>query len=230
LTTHSDEFNAALLDSMDEAIGSLLSQDVVDAFRSILKNKRSISPEEIPDNLPTISIVQKKYFGPSAQIIQDEIVHRLFSKCGLEFQKNEDCQLTDYVEIARKKLKSAGPERLPLMEDFDPLLIESVREAIEDALPNDSAKAFLLLERDVTFDKLPQHLPTLYIALTKIFGKDHNAIETAIARKLHQKLVLEFVETPNTELARYIESAITNVNQREQASINTSTKMNHHSI
>lgn len=224
MTSHNDEFSAALLDSMDEAIRSLLSQDVVDAFRSNLKNKRSISPEEIPDNLPTISIVLKKYFGPSAQTIEDEIVHRLYSKCGLEFQKNEDCQLTDYVEIARKKLKSAGPERLPLREDFDRLLVESVREAIEDALGKDSVKAFLMLERDVTLDKLPRRLSTFYIALNNIFGKDCSAIEIAIARKLYQKLMLEFVETSNTELAGYIESAMNKLSQREQVGFNISTK------
>jgi hypothetical protein len=228
LTSHIDEFGVALLDSMDEAIASLLSQDVADAFRSNLKAKRSISPEEIPDNLPTISVVLKKYFGPSAEAIEDEIAHSLYSKCGLEFRKIEDCNLTEYVEIARKEFKPTGPERLPLREDFDGLLVESVREAIEDALGKDSGKAFLMLERDVTFDKLPRHLSTFYITLDKIFGKDRSVIEMAIAKKLYQKLRLDFVETPNTELARYVESAIIKLSQREQAGVNLPTKTEHH--
>ena len=223
MTNHNDEFGAALLESMDEAIRSLLSQEVVDAFRSNLRDKRSINPEAIPDQLPTVSIVLRKYFGPSAQTIENAIAQRLYSKCGLEYQRNDDYQLTDYVQNARNKLKSAAPsfqpksEIIPLKEDFDRLLVESVREAIEDALGKDSAEsAFRMLERDVTFDKLPQRLSTFYISLNKMFGKDHGTIETAIARKLYLKLSLEFIETPNTPLSKYVELALIKLSEREQ--------------
>jgi len=144
-------------------------------------------------------------------------------RCGLEYQRNDDYQLTDYVQNARNKLKSAAPsfqpksERIPLKEDFDRLLVESVREAIEDALGKDSAEsAFRMLERDVTFDKLPQRLSTFYITLNKMFGRDHGTIETAIARKLYLKLSLEFIETPNTALSRYVELALIKLSEREQ--------------
>jgi hypothetical protein len=223
LTTSNDEFTAALLESMDQAIRSLLSQDVVDAFRSNLRDKRSISPEDIPNHLPTVSNVLRKYFGPSAQTIENAIAKELYLKYGLEFQKNQSYQLTDYVENARNKLKPVAPTReprnvnLPLKGDLDRLLVESVKEAIEDVLGKDSAElAFRFLERDVTFDQLPRHLPTFYMALKKNFGKDSATIETAIAKKLYLKLSLEFTETPNTELAKYVETAYIKLNQREQ--------------
>jgi hypothetical protein len=231
LTTTNDEFSAALLESMDEAIRSLLSQQVADALHQNLRNNKSIEPEDIPQQLPTVSIVLKKYFGPSANTLEKAIARRLYSKYGLEFQSNRDYQLKDYVENARNKLKSAAPivqprgGRLPMKEDFDPLLVESVREAIEDALGKDTAKsAFLMLERDVAFDNLPQRLPSFYIALNRLFGKDHGTIETAIARKLYRKLSLEFTETPNTELAKYIERAIDRLSRREPLGFNISSE------
>lgn len=208
---------------MDQAIRSLLSQEVVDAFRSNLRDKRSISPEEIPNHLPTVSNVLRKYFGPSAQTIENAIARELYSKYGLEFQKNQYYQLTDYVEIARSKIEWVAPTlepknvNLPLKGDLDRLLVESVKEAIEDVLGKDSAElAFRFLERDVTFDQLPRHLPTFYMTLKKNFGKDSATIETAIAKKLYLKLSLEFTETPNTELAKYVEAAYIKLNQREQ--------------
>ena len=76
--------------------------------------------------------------------------------------------------------------------------------------------AFRMLERDVTFDKLPQRLSTFYIALNKMFGKDHGTIETAIATKLYLKLSLEFIGTPNTPLSKYVELALIKLNEREQ--------------
>ena len=235
MATDIDEFGAVLVESMDDAIRSLLSQEVVDAFRSNLRNKRSISPEEIPDQLPTVSMVLRKYFGPSAQTIENAIAKTLYSKYGFEFQKSEDYHLVDYVENARNRLKTTpAPPRpepanvnLPLKDDFNPLLVESVKEAIEDAVGKEQAKlAFRFIERDVTFEKLPNHLPTFYLALKKNFGNNCGTIETAIARKLYQKLSLEFTETPNTELAKYVEAAFIKISQREQQGfVNISDKM-----
>ncbi len=225
LTTSNEEFGAVLLESMDDAIRSLLSQEVVEAFHANLRDKRSIKPEDIPNHLPTVSIVLEKYFGPSAHTIEKAIGQRLYSKCGLQFVGNEGYKLTDYVDNAKTKLpKSPAPSsepanvNLPLTEDFNLLLVESVREAIEDMVGKDSAKlAFRLMEREVTFDELPRHLPTFYLALRNNFGKDHGTIETAIARRLYLKLSLEFIETPNTELGKYVELAFTKVRHREQA-------------
>jgi hypothetical protein len=132
-------------------------------------------------------------------------------------------QLENYVENARGKAKPAVPAsqsrnvNLPLKDDWDRILVESVREGIEDVLGKDSAKlAFRFLERDVTFDKLPRHLPTFYSALKRNFREDCPAVETAIARKLYLKLCLEFTETPNTDLAKYVEAAYIKLSQREQ--------------
>ncbi len=108
MTAKGDEFNNALLESMDEAISSILSQEVLVALRAYLKNKLSINPEDMPDQLQTLSTVLKKYFGPGAHTIEKAIARRLYSKYGLEFQKNEDYQLRDYVENARSKLQFAA--------------------------------------------------------------------------------------------------------------------------
>ena len=216
-----EDFSTVLLESMDDAVKSLLSEEVFEAFLSNLKEKRSISPEDIPNELPTVSIVLKKYFGPSAGTIERAIAQRLFSKYGLEFQKNDDLQLDGYVKNLRNKLSPAPLEstdaNLPLRDDFDRLFLESVMETIEEALGKDQAKlAFRFLEREVPFAKLPRHLPTFYSALKANFGKNSDRIETAIARKLYQKLSLEFTETPNTELGKYVETALVKLSQREQ--------------
>jgi hypothetical protein len=229
LTTQTDQFGTAILESMDEAIRSLLSQEVLDAFHSNLRDKHSIGSDQIPDHLPTVSIVLRKYFGPSAQTIENTIAQRLYSKYVLEFQRNADYHLTDYVENARSKLESRSPKLeptnvyLPLKDDFDGILVESVKEGIEEVLGKESAKAaFRFLERDVKFNELPRHLPTFYSALNKTFGKDRATVELAIVKKLYLKLSLEFTETPNTELARYVEMAFTKLSQRDQEGINIS--------
>lgn len=223
MTDHDDEFSAALLESMNEAIRSLLSQEVLDAFHSSLLEKRSIPPEDIPNQLPTISIALKRYFGPSSEMIENATAQRLYSKFGLEFHKHESSKLSDYVEKARNELKPAAPTPQPetadiaLKDDFDRIFLESIKEAIEDLLGKDQAKlAFRVLERNAPFNKLMNHLPTFYSTLRSSFGKDSERVETAIARKLYVKLSLQFIETPKTELARYVETALVKLEQRER--------------
>jgi len=101
LTVQAD-FDAALLESIDESIEALLGQEVALALHLNLKNKRSICREEIPDNIPTLCAVLEKYFGPGARTIGRAIARRLYSKLGLEFSIKDNYQLTNYVEDARR--------------------------------------------------------------------------------------------------------------------------------
>lgn len=223
------DFDSTLIESVDEAIRSLFSQQVVDALHSNLKDRRTIGWNEIPTHLPTLSLVLEKYFGLSAPTVEKAIARRLYSRYNLDFQSRGGYELTDYVEDARKLLQPTTPSpqpaagKLPLEEDFDGLLLEAVRETMEDTLGKDSATSALrILTRDFKFEDIPRHLPTFYSALGKMFGKDHEKIEAAIARNLYRKLCLEFTELPNTQLSRYIENALINLKRRETISFRIS--------
>jgi len=226
--THED-FEAAICESIDDSIRSLLSQEVLDAFHTNLLTKRSIRPQEISHELPTVSIVLRKYFGPSAETIERMITRKLYEKYGLEFPKNDKLQLEGYVQNLRNVVKSAPSKptvsrapksllvNLPLRDDFDSLFVESVKEAIQEALGEEQARlALRFITRDIPLDKLPRHLPTFYESLKKNFGVNTGVIETAIARKLYEKLMLDFNETPNTELGKYVEIAFVKLSEREQ--------------
>lgn len=223
--SHIVDFDAVLIESVDEAIRSLFSQQVVDALHSNLKDRRTISWDQIPNQLPTLCLVLEKYFGLGAHTVEVTIARELYSRFNLGFQSNEGYGLTDYVKDARQKLQFTPPTseptngNLPLVEDFDRLLLEAVRETIEDVVGKDSANSALrILVRDFKFDELPRHLPTFYSALDKMFGNDRGRIETAIASKLYRKLRLEFTESSNAELSRYIERALINLRRRETTS------------
>lgn len=232
MSTQLSDFDKTLIESIDEGVRSLFSQEVVDALHSNLSDKESITLDALPEQLQTLHVVLERYFGLGALTLERTIARNFYSKLGLVFDAVGTYQLEDYVENARGKSKPAVPAsqsrivNLPLKDDWDRLLLESVREGIEDVLGKDSAKlAFRFLERDVTFDKLPRHLPTFYAALKRNFGEDCPAVETAIARKLYLKLCLEFTETPNTDLAKYVEEAYIKLSRREQQGfLNASTR------
>jgi hypothetical protein len=223
MSTQLSEFDRTLIESIDEGVRGLFSQEVVDALHSNLINKESITLEALPEQLQTLHSVLERYFGLGALTLERTIARNLYSKLGLVFHAVATYQLENYVENARGKSKPALPTsqprnvNLPLKDDWDRLLVESVREGIEDALGKDSAKlAFRFLERDVTFDKLPRHLPTFYSALKRNFGEDYPAVEAAIAKKLYVKLCLQFTEIPNADLGKYVEEAYVKLSLREK--------------
>lgn len=202
------EFNEALIESVDEVVKELFSQQVLDALHSNLSERRSISWDQIPNQLPTLRVVLEKCFGLGATTVERKIARRLYAKFSLEFPRDTRLELTDYVRNVRGQLKQPSPSPvpppkqvkdayagepglLPLEEDLDPLLVETVRETIEDVVGKDSAQSALrLLARDFKFDQLPHHLPSFYSALGRVFGNDRGRVETAIARKLYGKLRL----------------------------------------
>lgn len=106
MSTQLNDFTKALLESIDEAVRSLFSQQVVAALHSNLRHKRAITPEALPDQLPTLHTVLEKYFGLGALTVERAIAHRLYSKLGLTFQRIETYQLEDYVNKVKTRLKS----------------------------------------------------------------------------------------------------------------------------
>lgn len=101
---YNDDFGAALIESVDEAIKMLFSEEVLEALFLNLKERRSITREEIPNELPTLCIVLEKYFGPSSRTIGRMIARRLYAKLNLEFVAVPHFQLPDYVDTAKKRL------------------------------------------------------------------------------------------------------------------------------
>ena len=104
LSSQIDRFDALLVESVDEAVRSLFSQQVVNALHENLKTVRSVDEKDIPSSLPVLSIVLAKYFGLGAPTIENNIAKGLYSKLGLEFQKKQEYKLIDYVQNARNKL------------------------------------------------------------------------------------------------------------------------------
>jgi hypothetical protein len=105
LTAPTDDFDNAVLESIDEAIGALLGQEVLDALYSNLKTKRSIKREEIPDQLPILNIVLEEHFRSSTATIVRSIARNLYSKLGLNFINRKGYRLIDYVKDARNMVR-----------------------------------------------------------------------------------------------------------------------------
>lgn len=82
------DFDSTLIESVDEAIRSLFSQQVVDALHSNLKDRRTIGWNEIPTHLPTLSLVLEKYFGLSAPTVEKAIAAQTLFKVQPRFSKS----------------------------------------------------------------------------------------------------------------------------------------------
>jgi hypothetical protein len=103
LTARTDSFDDALLESIDETIRGLFDQEVLEALYSNLRNTRSLDRDDIPHQIPVLSVVLEKYFESGAPTIMRFIARRLYSRLDLRYREKEGYTLADYVRDAKHK-------------------------------------------------------------------------------------------------------------------------------
>jgi hypothetical protein len=96
-------FDEALIESVDEGVKALFSQQVVDALYLNLKNKRNIARADLPNQLPILRVVFAEYFGLGARTLERTIARRFYARLGIPFSGVQSYNLTDYVEHAAKQ-------------------------------------------------------------------------------------------------------------------------------
>jgi hypothetical protein len=97
-----DRVCEALLESVDETITALLSQEVADALYLHLQTVHSIPRNEVPYHVQALSSTLMKIFGPSGTAtISKAIARRLFLKLELTFPNSPPRTLTEYLEEAK---------------------------------------------------------------------------------------------------------------------------------
>jgi hypothetical protein len=101
LVESKEDFDNAVLESIDETIHGLLGQEVLKAVYSNLENKRLVKRAEIPHQIPALSVMLEWVFGSSTPRIVRLIARRLYSKLGLQFPDKEGYTLLDYVRDAK---------------------------------------------------------------------------------------------------------------------------------
>jgi len=100
----SERFDVLLGQSIDEAVTSLLSADVVDALYLNLERFHSIPRNEVPRQLKTLSITLEKTFGESSsKTIGKAIAKSFYAKMEIDFPKrmNPDWTLLDFIDRAK---------------------------------------------------------------------------------------------------------------------------------
>jgi hypothetical protein len=63
MSTQLTEFNKTLVESIDDGVRSLFSQEVVDALHSSLIGKESITLDALPERLQMLHVILERYFG-----------------------------------------------------------------------------------------------------------------------------------------------------------------------
>jgi hypothetical protein len=109
LALQGKEFNDILVESIDETITALLSQEVLNALYVHLEKVHSISKDEVPYRLETLFSTLQKTFGVTgSKTISRAVAKKFYAQLQLPFPDlhgNLDLTLTEYVEEAKIKLQ-----------------------------------------------------------------------------------------------------------------------------
>ncbi len=102
-----NDFDETLLFSTEQAVTGLLGQQVLESLFFNLETYQGLSRKEIPHRLEVFFPALEKAFGPmSGKTIGRFIVKVLYSKLGLEFVNRSNLGLVEYVEFARRNLRT----------------------------------------------------------------------------------------------------------------------------
>jgi len=108
------EFNAALIEAIEETIREVFSPIVLEALYKALLERYDVTRDELPYRLETANKILTDVFGlKGAETLGRAIAGRLFAKLGLRFEESKGLNILDYVEIAKRKLTQATRSDLP---------------------------------------------------------------------------------------------------------------------
>ena len=102
-------------------------------------------------------------------------------------------------------------------QEFNVLLLEAIDESIGQLLSAQVLEELYVVLREhygITRDELPYRIETLYQLLKELFGVNGGeTISRNIARRLYEKLGLQFEPSPALVIQEYVEIAKNKLNQ-----------------
>ena len=105
LTANLGYFNETLLDSIEDAVKSVLGEEVLESLFVNLQTFHGLTREEIPRRLDVFFPALERAFGnTSGKTVGRFIIKVLYVRLGLEFNGKSNRLLLDYVEDARRKV------------------------------------------------------------------------------------------------------------------------------
>ena len=93
----SGAFNTVLRRSIQEGISSVVGRQTAVAVEFYL------DPSIATKNIEAYTVALEKMFTVGSKLIEDRCAQALYSNMGIDFQRRENFDLTNYVEDAKKK-------------------------------------------------------------------------------------------------------------------------------
>ena|GEM_PF-562535 len=106
------EFNALLIDSVDEAISEVLGGRVTRAFWYHYQAFLGIGRDEMPDHLDKLFSSLKGMFGVGGETLGRVIVKKLYAKANIPLELKPDRTLTEYATALKQTLSQDPTQTL----------------------------------------------------------------------------------------------------------------------
>ncbi|MGA3110177.1 MAG: hypothetical protein ABSD99_12140 [Candidatus Bathyarchaeia archaeon] len=99
------EFNNEVKLAIDNALYTILGQQVLKAVYESLRVHHGITSDEIPYRLDTLFKTLESTFGYQGAITLGRVIaKRVYARMGLQFRELPDYELQDYLDQAKKQL------------------------------------------------------------------------------------------------------------------------------
>ncbi len=97
------EFEAILLEAIDESLKSMLGESGKELVYYQLKNSFGLRKENVPEKPELFSECLYSLFGLGAKIIEATILKKLCIKLKIKYEENKDIKFADYIKGMAKR-------------------------------------------------------------------------------------------------------------------------------
>jgi len=115
-----EDFQRIMLETVDETFSSL-GKEAKKSIYFHLKNSFGTTRENIPAEIEKFANALEKIFGPSAQLLEIQIMKRLHKKTGTRikyYPKQKNLTFVDYVETTRILLSVCTSVERPMPNEY----------------------------------------------------------------------------------------------------------------
>jgi hypothetical protein len=99
-----ERFDRALVESVEETITNVLSENVAASFGSYFQAHLGLSREDIPSHLKELSSTLDRVFGVGGSVLGRAIVRRLCTKLSLSLVRKQNSSFVECIEDVKKIL------------------------------------------------------------------------------------------------------------------------------
>jgi hypothetical protein len=101
--TEKKNWNERFVDAVDEALKEVFKEEGIKVIYTFIEGNTQLTVKDLADKPEVFAKCFETLLSSSAKVIEEIILKKLYSKCGLKFKDKNDYKFSDYIKELKGK-------------------------------------------------------------------------------------------------------------------------------